>query len=215
MDKPASIMNTNSATSATSAISNMDNLVGITVHTTENLANLANSADDPVITINDPAKAISSLVKNPENFSDAYQFAAQRYRVFHVQTPLLPYGHFRRQIYVDINPLPPTPLTGHKFEVMGALTSVFSDRPCRHPFASDARSKIRHIGWVLRDQFDAIKPTCLTVPLPGANQPHQCCHQWTEAAIIALRAVGVLEPLRASDNPATVFGPTAVQDHTF
>jgi hypothetical protein len=86
-------MNTNSATSA---ISSMDNLVGATVPTTENMANLANSADDSVITIINPAKAISSLVKDPDNFFDACQFEAQRYKVFHVQTPLFSPGHFRR-----------------------------------------------------------------------------------------------------------------------
>jgi hypothetical protein len=98
---------------------------------------------------------------------------------------------------------------------MGEMISVFLDRLCPHPFVSNGKSKIRHIGWVRWDQFDAIRQTCFEVPLPALDQPDQCCHQWTEAVITALRTARVLEPLRVSDNPETVFGPDATEDYTF
>lgn len=143
--------------------------------------------DSSVNAINKSANAIAKTI---DTSTQAREFETRRYKVFHVHTPLFSPGHFRRQIYVEMNPRQPGLFPGHKFEVMvggtnhlGQTEWVLRPRACSHPFFSARGSKMRHIGWVLRDHFDRINETCQTIPLPGPNGPYQCCHQWTDAAI--------------------------------
>jgi hypothetical protein len=145
------------------------------------------------------------------------EFEHRHYKVFHVQLKAFAEHHFHRQIYVEKNTLAGFP--GHKFHVKRArendsqeMAWIFFDENCLNPVRSKSRSKMRHIGWVLRERFDRIQTTCNNIPLPG---PDQCCHDWTDAAIAELRRSGVLSALRASDRAGVILGPSAVDDGSF
>ena len=137
------------------------------------------------------------------------EFELTHYKVFRVNMPLYHKGPTRHHIYVETNDSLPSfrGFTGHKFQVIGVKSKpmIFAKIDCSQPFRSCKEAELLHVGWVLCNDFvDRVKEICRTVPPPSPDQPLRCCHEWTDAAIGALHAAGVLEEPRSFDNTEIV-----------
>ncbi|KAK4038990.1 hypothetical protein C8A01DRAFT_37040 [Parachaetomium inaequale] len=142
-------------------------------------------------------------------------FERGHHQVFLAHYPTYMNGQFCRFIYVEVNSLQLAGHSGHKFWVTptGGQDGQESVQRmgCSKPTRSNPKSSLRPVGWVQRDNLERIRQICGTVP----PTDYGCCHQWTNAAIEALREAAVLLPLRESDNGAIFHGPSANTNVTF
>ena len=156
---------------------------------------------------------------NTNNYDEEGSFEQVHHKVFLVHSPTNVGDKYCRFFYVETNSLGLGPYTGYRLSVSrsaaGGLNAQDSvqDRVCWHPIRSDSKARLRLVGWIQRKDsvLEDIRPSCEAVP----RTDYHCCHQWTDAAITALRAASVLRPLRGSDDRSTIYGPEAPIDDPF
>ncbi len=157
---------------------------------------------------------------DPNNDTDADRFEQRHYQVFLVTVPDNTGEDFWRFIYMEMNDLRHGAHKGHRFwvgrSVVGGLQvrstkNRLQDRGCSHPFTSDPKARLRLVGWAQRK---GVEEEIRRVLGPVSQISYDCCHDWTDAALSALRTAKVLIELRESDNGATIYGPNAMADDT-
>ncbi len=157
---------------------------------------------------------------DPNSDTDADRFEQKHYQVFLVYVLDNTAGNFWRFIYVEINDLRLGAHKGHRFWVGRSVTgglqvrsteNRLQNRDCSHPFTSDPRARMRLVGWVRRK---GVEEEIRLVLGPVSRISYDCCHDWTDAALSALRTAKVLIELREPDNGATIYGPNAMADDT-
>lgn len=107
------------------------------------------------------------------------------------------------------------PKRGHRLHVIGNLQqgmeiSIERDRP--PPFGTPAAvGWVRHEGWIRHKDLERAVEICSGVPAPAKQfdgprrlgqkgVPLRHCQHWAAEALDAMRAEGVLAPLRESDS---------------
>ena len=95
--------------------------------------------------------------------------------------------------------------TGHLFQVHGDSLTFQSLQHLHHPRHAPDLLWMQQIGWVKDDNLFCFRAVCSATPTLLPDMPFRNSQHWTADSIRALRAEGILLPLREHDNGAVVF----------